>query len=216
MDEPDDEIEYLILNERISDDEMLHAVKHLKKGKSAGPYGILPEFFIECIDTLLPVIRKLFNRLFMNGLFRTCWSHSILIPLHKKGDINNPYNYRGISLLVVFGKIYTSIINRRITFYINIYGKISDAQAGFREGYSTIDNAFILNALIQNHISRKRSRLYVCFVDFKKAFDSVNGNKLWQVLKTNGIKGNIFRVVYSMYESVKTCVRVNGECTKYF
>ena len=63
---------------------------------------------------------------------------------------------------------------------------------------------------------RKRSRLYVCFVDFKKAFDSVNRNKLWQVLKTNGIKGNIFRVVHSMHESVKTCVRVNGECTKYF
>ena len=216
VDEPDDEIEYLIFNERISDDEILHAVKHLKKGKSAGPDGILPEFFIECIDTLLPVISKLFNRLFMNGLFPTCWSHSILIPLHKKGDINNPDNYRGISLLDVFGKIYTSIINRRITFYINIYGKISDAQAGFREGYSTIDNAFILNALIQNHIMRKQSRLYVCFVDFKKAFDSVNRNKLWQVLKTNGIKGNIFRVVHSMYESVKTCVRVNGECTKYF
>ena len=160
VDEPDDEIEYLLFNERISDDESLHAVKHLKKGKSAGPDGILPEFFIECIDTLLPVISKLFNRLFMNGLFPTCWSHSKLIPLHKKGDINNPDNYRGISLLDVFGKIYTSIINRRITFYINIYGKISDAQAGFREGYSTIDNAFILNALIQNHIMRKRSRLY--------------------------------------------------------
>ena len=119
-------------------------------------------------------------------------------------------------MLDVFGKIYTSIINRRITFYVNIYGKISEAQAGFREGYSTIDNAFILNALIQNHITRKRSRLYVCFVDFQKAFDSVNRRKLWRVLKTNGIKGNIFRVVHSMYESVKTCVRVNGDYTKYF
>ena len=188
IDEPDDEIEHLIFNERISDDEIVHAVKHLKRGKSAGPDGILPEFFIDCIDTLLPVISKLFNRLFLNGIFPSCWSQSILFPLHKKGDINVPDNYRGISLLDVFGKNYTSIINRRITFYINIYGKVSDAQAGFREGYSTVDNAFILNALIQNHIVRKRSKLYVCFVDFKKAFDSVNRNKLWQVLKSNGIK----------------------------
>ena len=119
-------------------------------------------------------------------------------------------------MLDVFGKIYTSIINRSITFYVNLYGKISEAQAGFREGYSTIDNAFILNALIQNHITRKRSRLYVCFVDFQKAFDSINRRKLWYVLKTNGIKGNIFRVVHNMHESVKTCVRVKGDYTKYF
>ena len=87
----------------------------------------------------------------------------------------------------VFGKIHTSIINRRVRFYVNIYGKISDAQAGFREGYSTIDNTFILNALIQNNILRKRSRLFVCFFDFQKAFDSVSRSKLWNVLKLNGI-----------------------------
>ena len=77
--------------------------------------------------------------MFLNGIFPSCWSQSILVPLHKKGDINVPDNYRGISLLDVFGKIYTSIINRGITFYFNIYGKVSDAQAGFREGYSTVD-----------------------------------------------------------------------------
>ena len=62
-------------------------------------------FFIDCIDTLLLVISKLFNRLFLNGIVPSCWSQSILVPLHKKGDIIIPDNYRGISLLDVFGKI---------------------------------------------------------------------------------------------------------------
>ena len=62
IEEPDDEIEHLIFNKSISDDEILHAVKHLKKGKSAGPDGILSEFFIECIDILLPVLNRPFNR----------------------------------------------------------------------------------------------------------------------------------------------------------
>ena len=114
-------------------------------------------------------------------------------------------------MLDVFGKIYTSIIKRRITFYVNICGKISEAQIGFRERYSTIDNAFILNALIRNHIDRKRSRLYVCFVDFQKAFDSESRNKSCSVLKLNVIKGNIFKVVHSMYETVRARVRVDED-----
>ena len=212
----DDELENLVFNADISDDEILQAIKHLKKGKSGGPDGLLPEFFMESIDILLPVLNKLFNRLFQSGYFPPCWSQSIIVPLHKKGDINCTDNYRGISLLDVFGKIYVSIINRRVTFYVNVYDKISEAQAGFREGYSTIDNAFILSAILQKYLNRKGGKLYVCFVDFKKAFDSVNRQKLWQVLTTNGIKGNVFKAIYSMYACVKSCVRFNNECTNTF
>ena len=55
-----------------------------------------------------------------------------------------------------------------------MYDKISECQAGFREGYSTVDNAFILNAFVDKYLSKKRGKLYVAFVDFKKAFDSVH------------------------------------------
>ena len=134
----------------------------------------------------------------------------------KKGDIKSSNNYRGISLLDVFGKIYTSVLKRRITFYVNIYDKIAEAQAGFREVYSTTDNAFILSTCIQKYLNKKGGRLYVCFVDFEKAFDNVNRNKLWSILKTTGIKGNIYKTVYSMYEQVRACVRVDNERTEYF
>ena len=172
--------------------------------------------FQQSIDVILPLLHNLFNRLFSTGTFPKCWSESLIIPLHKKGSVNNPENYRGISLLDVIGKIYTSILNRRITFYVNMYGKISEAQFGFREGYSTIDNAFILNSVIEKYLSKKKGKLYVCFVDFKRAFDSVNRQKLWCVLKANGLKGNLFKVVKNMYESVKACVRINNECTDFF
>ena len=75
---------FKIFKESISDDEILHAVKYLRKEKSAGPDGILPKIFIACIDILLPVLDILFNRLFKNGLFLPCRSHSILVPLQKK------------------------------------------------------------------------------------------------------------------------------------
>ena len=106
--------------------------------------------------------------MFDKAEFPTSWCKSIIVTLSKKGDANSSDNYRGISLLTIFSKIYTSIISRRVTFYTNIYNKISESQAGFCEGYSTIDNAFILYSLIHKYLSKKRGKLYVAFVDFRK------------------------------------------------
>ena len=76
--------------------------------------------------------------------------------------MNDPATYRETSLLVIFGKLYTSILNRRITFYANVYNRITESQAGFRENFSTTDNAFI-----NSYISCEGRKLYVAFVDFK-------------------------------------------------
>ena len=75
----------------------------------------------------------------------------------------------------------------------NIYNKISESQAEFREGYSTIDNAFILYSLIHKHLSKKHGRLYVAFVDLTKAFDLINRRKLWKVVSDTGIKGKLYK-----------------------
>ena len=59
---------------------------------------------------------------------------SVLVPLNKKGSLDSPDNYRRIVLQSVFSKVYTSVLNRRESFYANMYAKISECQAGFREG----------------------------------------------------------------------------------
>ena len=76
-----------------------------------------------------------------------------------------------------------------------MYGIIAEAQAGFREGYSTTDNTFILMSVIQKYLCKKKGKIYICFEDFQKAFNSMHRNKLWQVLKSVGVKGNLFSVV---------------------
>ena len=121
------------------------------------------------VELLLPILYKLFNRLYSRVEFPEDWCGSIIIPLHKRGDVNDPVNYRGISLLDIFWRICTSILNRRITFYVNIYSKISESQSGFRESYYTVDNAFVLQSLIDRYIFRRGRKLYVAFVDFKQA-----------------------------------------------
>ena len=130
LDEPSDEIEEHIFNSEITDDEIVTAIRSMKRGKAPGPDGLVPEVFIYGIDTLLPLINRLFNRLFRHDEYPEEWCNSIITTLHKKGDANDVNNYRGISLQNIFSKIYASIINRRLQFFAQIYNKISEAQAG--------------------------------------------------------------------------------------
>ena len=99
---------------------------------------------------------------------------------------------------------------------MSIYNRISEAQAGFREDHSTVENAFILRAVIEKNLSRKGLILYTAFVDLRKAFDSVNRNKLWFVMKQAGIKGKLLQIVHNMHESVNICVRNDREVSDFF
>ena len=92
---------------------------------------------------------------------------------------------------------------------------LNEAQASFRQGYSTIDHVFTLLALVQKQLL-SHGKLYACFIDFKKAFDLVDRNTLWLILKKNGIRGKMYKAVKSMYEDVKARVRVGGDLTEAF
>ena len=72
-------------------------------------------------------------------MFPEEWSKAIIIRLHKKGDENNPDTYRGISLLSILSKVFTYIINSRLTHWTESNSVLNDTQAGFRKGRSTID-----------------------------------------------------------------------------
>ena len=92
---------------------------------------------------------------------------------------------------------------------------LTDAQAGFRKGRSTIDHIFTLHAAIEKQFANN-SKLYVAFVDFKKAYDTVNRNIVWSVLFHSGIQGKMLRNLKAMYCSVQACVMSKSEVSGYF
>lgn len=100
----------------------------------------------------------------------------------KKGSINNANNYKSISCIEVLSKIFISILNNRVTSYVEAYSKLTEYQAEFRAGYCTIDNAFILFCIVSKYLQRKRKPDYLAFIDFQKAFNSVNRSILYEVL----------------------------------
>jgi hypothetical protein len=157
----------------------------------------------------------LFNALFDRGIFPSSWSKAIIVPIYKKGEINNPDNYRGVALTSIISKAYTFILNKRLVKWVEREEKIVEEQAGFRSGYSTADHIFTLYALVQKFLV-KNTKLYIAFVDFRKAFDSVNRNILWHVLRKVGVHGKLYNALRGIYDSVIACVREKGYYSDYF
>ena len=203
------------LERNISEAEVYAAIRALKNGKAAGPDGIISEFFKNSASIVVPFLVKYLNKLFSLGLYPDAWSEAIIHPLFKKGDPNVPDNYRGISLLNICSKIYSYILNKRLVTWIEENNIIDETQAGFRKGHSTVDHIFTLMAIIQKQLSYHK-KLYVAFIDFRKAFDSIVRMKLWTVLKKHGIKGKMYQAITGMYNTVKAKVRAGSDLTESF
>ena len=128
----------------------------------------------------------LLNMLFC--LFRFCFKHSIVpsvwyksiikpIPKSSKNDPRIPLNYRGISLLSTVYKLYSSILNARLTEYLETEEYLVDEQNGFRRSRACIDHIHTILTIVRTRIAENKST-FVCFVDFQKAFDWVNRDLL--------------------------------------
>ena len=140
----------------------------------------------------------------------------IIQPLLKKGDPEIPYNYSGISLLSICSKLYSYILNKRLTCWIDDNNLLSETQAGFRKTYSTTDHLFTLLALIQKQLLCHK-KLYVAFIDFRKAFDSVIRTKLWAILRKNGLKEKeMYQAIVTMYNVVKGKLWAGNYLTESF
>ena len=93
------------------------------------------------------------------------------LPIYKnKGDIGDPDDYKGITILSCFGKGFTAVLNQRWNNYLESTGLLIEEQAGFRKHYSTTDHIFSLKMLVDFHLYKKK-RLYCAFIDYRKAFD---------------------------------------------
>ena len=203
-------------NRPISKDEVLLALRKIKNRKAAGPDGIIGELlkYVQGNDLIVDFFVTFFNCLFDRGIYPDNWTESIVLPLYKKGSVNDPSNYRGISLNDVSSKLYSTIINNRLREWVEENNITGEFQAGFKRNYSTIDHMFTLMACIQKQFSMNR-KLYVAFIDFEKAFDSVNRTILWSTLLNAGICGKLFKCVMSMYACVRAKVRSGGKLTDY-
>jgi hypothetical protein len=206
-----------LINREITVEEVKEAILSMKSGKSPGYDGLVIELFKKAVELLSENICKLFNKILTTGEYPESWSKAILCSIFKGGDVTQETNYRGISLLCTLGKVFTKILNQRLTEWAIKENKLYEEQTGYRKGYSTIDNIFSLFTVCQKYVSKKKGRFYVLFVDFSKAYDKIPHVLLWHRLIKTGVHGQILRVLQNMYSKLKSAVRLDGNMlTEWF
>ena len=182
----------------ITVEEVEWAIAQLKSHKAPGWDGLMPAFFKLFDSRLVLFVRDIFNQVLTSGIYPSTWSIGFIKPIHKSGEKLDPSNYRGITLLSVMGKIFTAIVRARLLDWAETTKVINETQFGFRQGRRTTDPIFILNTAIQ--LYRKKAKpLFACFVDFKKAIDSLSHSALWTKLASLGVSNTILNLLQSMY-----------------
>lgn len=166
---------------------------------------VLKKIALNVVDILTVV----FNRCIAEGTFPSALKIAEVIPLFKKGDRKNMDNYRPISMLSVFSKIFEKAIKTRMLGYLNKISFFSDLQFGFRNGRSTEDALLNFCSGIYKGLNNKLKNAAL-FIDIKKAFDSVNHGILLDKLFTAGFRGNTFKLFSSYLTGRKQNVRING------
>ncbi|CAJ0922587.1 unnamed protein product [Ranitomeya imitator] len=197
--------------------EVTERLSSIRCRKASGLDGILPEMLKYSAPEIQAAMVKLFNIVLSAGYFPRTWNQGLITPIHKSGDRYDPANYRGICVSSNLGKLFNSILNKRILTFLTEHNVLSKSQAGFMPNHRTTDHIYTLHSLIQRHVyNTKNGKIYACFVDFKKAFDSVWHPGLFLKLLESGIGGKTYDVIKSSYTENSCSVSVSGKRTAFF
>ena len=188
-------------------DEIRRATKQLKNGKAAGPDGIPAEALKADIDTSVDMLRPLFNKIWEEEQVPEEWKEGYLIKLPKKGDLSCCPNYRGITLLSIPGKVSNRVLLNRMKDAVDTL--LRDQQASFRKNRSCTDQIASLRIILEQSLEWNSS-LYINFIDYEKAFDSIDRPTLWKLLRHYGVPEKITNIIRNSYEGL-SCRVVHGQ-----
>ena len=211
------EIQHEIMNSPITQTELSHAIRKSKVGKACGSDAIPVEFYKHGEEMLHKAILALSNYVFHNGAYPQIWSEGIVNPIFKTGKMTMPDNYRKITPLSSLGKLFDSILNNRLCFCKEVLQSENPWQNGFKRGTQSTDNLFILNGVVEKYQAQKRP-VYMCFVDFKSAFDYINRHVLLFKLISEGYayNGRFLKIMQDLFKKARSKVKCNMETGEMF
>ena len=154
------------------------------------------------------MINQLFNIIYDTGIYPENWSTGVIVPIYKKGDKDNPANYREITLTCALSKLFTFMLNRRINKWAEELNILTQAQFADKPGYSTTDAIFVLHAVLSSSLESFKGAC--CgFIDFTKAFDKINRDILFKKLKQFHISAKLLNMIKNMYSKLGCQVRTS-------
>ena len=199
----------------ITESEIAEAIAHIKLNKSPGLDGVSNNMIRHCQFAMLPCFAKIFNACLSNGIYPEKWAEGYIMPLHKGSDINDPSNYRGLTITSAIGKLFNRILNERLVKFLEKHHIIDNCQIGFTKKARTSDHMFILRTLIDKYCTTKKKHIFACFVDLKKAFDTVIHAGIKLRLMEIGCGSLFYNIIKNMYAVSKSSIKIDNNLTDF-
>ena len=192
----------------ITDIEMQTGMKGMKKGRAPGIDEIRVEMVMAVGESGISWTKRLLNTCMRQGKVPEEWRTGLIVPIWKKGDVQDPGKYRGITLLNHIMKPLERILDVRIRKKVE--QELGEEQQGFRKGRGTTDGMFTLRQMVEKRLEMQ-GRMAVGFVDLEKAYDTVPREMVMATVRWMGSEIEVeARMVEAMYERTKGRVVVGS------
>jgi len=189
------------------------ALRSLTTNKASGSDGIPAELFQILKDDVVKVLCSMYQQIWKTQQWPQDWKRSDFIPTPKKGNAKECSNYRTIALISHASKVMLKILQARLQQYVNC--ELPDVQAGFRKGRGTRDQFSNICWIIKKAREFQKN-IYFCFIDYTKAFDCVDHNKQWKILKEMGIPEHLTCLPRNLSAGQEATVSTRQGTTDWF
>ena len=204
-----------LLFQPIQEAELLMAIAKLALNKAQGPDNISNDMLKHSPTYIQQHLLRLFNMCYEFGIYPQTWRKTYIAPIHKKGNIHNPANYRGLALSSCVAKLYTSILNAKLYDEMQRLNLHVSCQGGFVKGRRTSDNLYVLNA-IRDGARRKKKNLWCLFLDITKAYDTVDRDRMFQILQDCLICPYLTRAIMTSLDGTLYAIKLDGYVSDFF
>ena len=181
--------------------------------KASGDNGIPAELFKILKDEATKVLHSECEQIWKTQQWPQDWKRSVLIPVPKKGRNNKCSNHQTVALISHASKVMLKILHARLQHYMN--QELPDVHAGFRKGRGARDQIAYIHWIIEKAGAFQKN-IYFCFIDYTKAFDCVDHNKLWATLKEMGIQDDLTCLLRNLYAGQEATVGTLYGTTDWF
>uniref|UniRef100_A0A4W2DAL6 RNA-directed DNA polymerase n=1 Tax=Bos indicus x Bos taurus TaxID=30522 RepID=A0A4W2DAL6_BOBOX len=188
------------------------ALESITTNKASGGDGIPVELLQILKDDAVKVLHSICQQIWKTQQWPQDWNRSVFIPIPKKGNAKECSNYCTTALISHASKVMLKILQARLQQYGN--HELPDVQAGFRKGRGTRDQIANIRWIMEKAREFQKN-IYFCFIDYAKAFDCVDHNKLWEILKEMGIPEHLICLLRNLYAGQEATVRT-GHGTDWF
>ena len=188
------------------------ALGSITMNKGSGGVGIPVELFQILNFDVVKVLHSICQQTGKTQQWPQDWKRSVFIPIPEKGNAKECSNYHTIALISHASKVMFKILQARLKQYMNC--KLSDVQPGFRKGRGTRDQIAHIQWIMEKAREFQRN-IFFSLIDYAKAFDCVDHNKLCKILKEMGLPDHLTCLLRNLYAGQETTVRT-GHGTDWF